>query len=88
MSKKSLTKRVKSRASNKAETKAEINLLGGEYDGKSICIAFPSPRFLVLSMGKELYVREDDDRVVEATYRYTDDWSEYQAFLDERKHIY
>ena len=53
-----------------SEFKCEIDLVGGSYDGKKFGIVFPSPKYLVLGMGLELYERQSPDTVMEATYRY------------------
>jgi hypothetical protein len=34
-------------------------------------------------MGTELYERMDPPGVVEATYRFTEDWTQYRVFLKE-----
>lgn len=74
----------KRRSASKTESKCDIELVGGQYDGKSICIVFPSPKYLVLSMGTELYERQDPANVLEATYRYTDNWATYKKWLKEQ----
>lgn len=76
--------RRKSSSSSKTDSKCDIELVGGQYDGKTMCIVFPSPKYLVLSMGTELYVRQDPPNVLEATYRYTDDWVTYKKWLKEQ----
>lgn len=82
-------KQRKSKATSKSkiETKCEIELVGGKYDGKKIGVVFPTPKYLVLSMGTELYERQDADIVMDATYRYTDDWTTYNAWLKEQAHF-
>lgn len=69
-----------------SEFKCEIDLVGGSYDGKKFGIVFPSPKYLVLGMGLELYERQSPDRVMEATYRYTDNWDNYKKYSEEQAH--
>lgn len=84
MRKKKSTATRKSVSHSKAEMKCEIDLVGGKYDGKKFGVVFPTPKYLVLSMGTELYERQDPDTVVEATYRYTEDWAAYRKWLGEQ----
>lgn len=69
---------------NNSEIKCEIALIGGSYNGKKFGIVFPSPKYLVLGMGLELYERQSPDTVIEATYRYTDNWDNYKKYLEEQ----
>lgn len=71
---------------NNSEIKCEIALIGGSYNGKKFGIVFPSPKYLVLGMGLELYERQSPDTVIEATYRYTDNWDNYKKYLKEQAH--
>lgn len=71
---------------NNSEIKCEIALIGGSYNGKKFGIVFPSPKYLVLGMGLELYERQSPDTVIEATYRYTDNWDNYKKYLEEQAH--
>lgn len=71
---------------NNSEIKCEIALIGGSYNGKKFGIVFPSPKYLVLGMGLELYERQSSDTVIEATYRYTDNWDNYKKYLEEQAH--
>lgn len=80
-------KRTKSTSASKTETRCEIDLVGGKYDGQKFGIVFPSPKYLVLSMGLELYERQDPDMIMDATYRYTDNWDAYHAWLEEGAHL-
>ena len=70
----------------KSEFKCEISLVGGSYDKKQFGIVYPSPKYLVLGMGLELYERQNPDTVFEATYRYTDNWDNYKKYLEEQAH--
>jgi hypothetical protein len=76
--------RKKTGFGSKADSKCEVSLVGGTWDNKTICIVFPSPKYLVLAMGKELYERQDPDSVLDATYRHTDDWDAYRKHLREQ----
>jgi len=71
---------------NRSEFKCEVNLIGGSYDGKQFGIVSPSPKYLVLGMGLELYERQSPDTVIEATYRHTDNWDDYKKHLEEQAH--
>lgn len=84
MATKKNTKTKKSTSANKSQFNCEIELVGGSYDGKKFGVVFPTPKYLVLAMGTELYERQDPDIVVEATYRYTDNWDEYKSWLKEQ----
>ena len=76
----------KTSSKSKVETKCEIDFVGGKYDGKTLGMVFPTPKYIVLSMGTELYERQDPDMVMEATYRYTDNWDGYKNHLEEQAH--
>lgn len=78
--------RQKVTSKNKTETKCEIELVGGNYDGQTFGVVFPTPKYIVLSMGTELYERQDPDIVMDATYRYTDNWASYKEWLKEQAH--
>lgn len=81
---KKTTQSGKKRAASKIDTKCEISLVGGAYDSKKLGVVYPTPKYIVLSMGKELYLRQDPDNVLDATYRYTDDWASYREWLKEQ----
>ena len=76
----------KSTSKSRTESRCEISLVGGSYNGKQFSIVFPSPKYLVLGMGLELYERQDPDIVIEATYRYTDNWDNYKKYSEEQAH--
>lgn len=84
MTAKKKSTRQKTTSKNKTETKCEIDLVGGRYDGQKFGIVFPTPKYVVLSMGTELYERQDPDIVMDATYRYTDNWAAYKEWLKEQ----
>jgi hypothetical protein len=77
--------------SNKNATKkkneirqATVSFVDGKYDGRKLDIIYPSPEWLVLSMGTELYRRVDPPVVIEATYKLVEDWSEYNDIVKEQ----
>lgn len=74
----------KSTSKSKAESRAEIDLIGGSYDGKKFGVVFPTPKYIVLGFGTELYERQDLDIVIDATYRYTDNWPAYKKWVKEQ----
>lgn len=84
MATKKSTSPRKTRSSSKTDSKCEVSFIGGKYEGKTLCIAYPSPKFLVLSMGTELYERQDPDNILDATYRYTDNWDAYEKHRKEQ----
>jgi|APGre2960657404_1045060.scaffolds.fasta_scaffold00959_7 hypothetical protein len=57
--------------------KAEIKLVGGSYNKKTLTMKYPTPRFIVLGFGLELYERDAPPEVVECSYKLQTDWSEY-----------
>lgn len=79
--------KTKSTSKSKLESKAEIDLVGGSYDGKKFGVVFPTPKYIVLGLGRELYLRQDPDIVIDATYRYTDDWATYKEWVKEQAQI-
>jgi hypothetical protein len=74
----------KSTSKSKSESRAEVDLVGGSYDGKKFGVVFPSPKYIILGFGTELYERQDPDIVIDATYRYTDDWATYKKWVKEQ----
>jgi len=78
----------KAKKPKKGEVKqATINFIGGKYDGRSLGFVYPTPEWLVLSMGTELYRRMDPPGVVDAKYQFTDDWDEYQNKVGDKIRI-
>lgn len=61
---------------------AEITFIGGQYNNKTLRMICPTPPFIVLAKGTELYVRVDPEGVVDATYKFTDNWQEYETYRD------
>ena len=77
-------KTQKTSSRSKVETKCEVEFIGGNYHGVTLGMVFPTPKYIVLSKGLELYERQDPDMIMEATYRYTDNWDDYKKHLEER----
>lgn len=61
-------------------TTAMIVFLGGKYDRQTLRMVYPTPQFIVLSKGTELYTRIDSVGVVDATYQLTNDWKGYEEY--------
>lgn len=76
---------AKSTSKSKSQFRCEINLEGGSYNGKKFGVVFPTPKYILLAMATELYERQDPDIVVEAIYRYTDNWDAYNKWLEEQE---
>lgn len=56
--------------SAKLVDRIEIQLIGGPLAGKKLEFIYPTPGYLILDMGRALYVRETTER-----YTYQEDWS-------------
>lgn len=87
MAKRKATSPKKTTSRSKTETRCEVEFIGGKYDKKKLGVVFPTPKYLVLSLGTELYERQDPDIVMDATYRYTDNWDTYKEWLKEQAHF-
>ena len=55
----------------------EITFKGGSYDGKVYEFVNPAPQYLVMNLGRDLYVKQTADE-----YVYTSDWTEYNKTID------
>lgn len=68
-------------ASKKATTKIvnriDITFLGGSFDGKELEFVYPTPEYLVMNRGLDLY-----KRVNSTQYKYQPDWTEYNNTID------
>lgn len=58
-------------------TTADITFIGGTLDKRTLRFVCPTPQYLVMHKGTELYKRLDSSGVVDANYQYTTDWEEY-----------
>lgn len=65
--------------------RCEITFIGGSYDKKKLCFKYPTPRFLVMNMGRDIYERSSPKSAVDAEYAYTEDPTEYKAHVEARK---
>jgi hypothetical protein len=61
---------VASRKSAKSIERIEIQFIGGPLAGTKSEFVHPAPGYLILDMGRALYVRETTER-----YTYQEDWS-------------
>jgi len=59
-------------------TTADITFIGGQYDKRTLRFVYPTPEYLVMSKGTELYKRLDPTGVVDANYKITTNWEEYE----------
>jgi hypothetical protein len=73
-------KEKKTTKKSRLPTTAIILFLGGEYDKQTLRMVYPTPQFIVLSKGTELYNRIDPVGIVDATYQLTNDWKEYEEY--------
>lgn len=74
-------KKTKKKAS--LPTTATIVFVGGGYDKQTLRMVYPTPQFIVLGKGTELYARIDPVGIVDATYQFTNDWKEYEEYRDK-----
>ena len=66
------------KASSKTPTRIEITFIGGSFDGKELEFVYPTPEYLVMNLGRDLY-----RRVTSTQYKYQTDWSEYENTIDK-----
>jgi len=69
-------------------THATLSFIGGSYNNRTLTVVYPSPEYLVLDMGRELYERQDPPGVVDATYKFNPSWEKYELWLAERDALY
>jgi len=74
-------KKTKKKAS--LPTTAMIAFVGGRYDKQTLRMVHPTPQFIVLGKGTELYARIDPVGIVDATYQFTNDWEGYKEYRDK-----
>jgi hypothetical protein len=58
-------------------TTADITFIGGTLDKRTLRFIHPTPQYLVMHKGTELYKRLDPTGVVDANYQHTTNWEEY-----------
>ena len=66
------------KASSKTPTRIDITFIGGSFDGKELEFVYPTPEYLVMNRGLDLYKRASSTQ-----YKYQADWSEYQKTIDK-----
>lgn len=64
---------------------SEITFKGGSYNKKKLLFAYPTPKYLLMGFGTELYVRNAGGNDIDCEYIFTDDWTEYDKYWDFRK---
>lgn len=65
------------KASTKIVNRIEITFLGGSFDGREMEFVYPTPEYLVMNRGLDLY-----KRVNSTQYKYQPDWTEYNKTID------
>lgn len=70
------------KASSKTPTRIDITFIGGSFDGKELEFVYPTPEYLVMNRGQDLYKRANSTQ-----YKYQADWSEYEKTIDKDKII-
>lgn len=65
------------KASQKITNRIDITFLGGSFDGKELEFVYPTPEYLVMNRGLDLY-----KRVNSTQYKYQSDWAEYNKTID------
>jgi hypothetical protein len=63
------------------DDRTEITFVGGSYDGRTVEFVHPCQEYLVMNLGRDLYIKETRDR-----YIYSTDWSLVEKF--RKKEIY
>ena len=82
------------KANSKSKTKrqsvnhATLSFIGGSYNNRTLTIVYPSPEYLVLDMGRELYERQDPPGIVDAVYKFNSSWENYERWLAERETLF
>lgn len=70
------------KATTKIVNRIDITFLGGSFDGREMEFVYPTPEYLVMSLGRDLY-----KRVSTTQYEFQPDWSEYNKTIDKDKII-
>jgi hypothetical protein len=70
------------KTTSKPTNRIEITFLGGSFDGKELEFVYPTPEYLVMNRGLDLY-----KRVNSTQYKYQADWSEYEKTIDKDRII-
>lgn len=70
------------KATTKIVNRIDITFLGGSFDGREMEFVYPTPEYLVMNLGRDLY-----KRVSTTQYEFQPDWSEYNKTIDKGKII-
>lgn len=70
------------KAQVKTPNRIEITFIGGSFDGREMEFVYPTPEYLAMNLGRDLY-----KRVNSTQYKYQTDWSEYEKTIDKDKII-
>lgn len=65
------------KAATKTVNRIDITFLGGSFDGREMEFVYPTPEYLVMNRGLDLY-----KRVNPTQYQFQADWSEYKKTID------
>ena len=66
------------KASSKTPNRIDITFIGGAFDGREMEFVYPTPEYLAMNRGQDLY-----RRVSSTQYKYQTDWSEYEKTIDK-----
>jgi hypothetical protein len=70
------------KAKVKPQNRVDITFIGGSFDGVELEFVYPTPEYLAMNLGRDLY-----KRVTSTRYEYQSDWSEYKKTIDKEKII-
>lgn len=70
------------KATSKIGNRVDISFLGGSFDGREMEFVYPTPEYLVMNLGRDLY-----KRITTTQYEFQPDWSEYNKTIDKDKII-
>jgi hypothetical protein len=70
------------KAKVKLQNRVDITFIGGSFDGVELEFIYPTPEYLAMNLGRDLY-----KRVTSTRYEYQSDWSEYKKTIDKEKII-
>lgn len=65
------------KAATKTVNRIDITFLGGSFDGREMEFVYPTPEYLVMNRGLDLYKRVNPKQ-----YKFQADWSEYNKTID------
>lgn len=70
------------KSATKIVNRVDITFLGGSFDGREMEFVYPTPEYLVMNLGRDLY-----KRVSKTQYEFQSDWSEYNKKIDKDRII-